>query len=75
MEEERNVITFFCFNGANCHGVGNSEMVYVLVRTLSDQGTRGKARVPRTERVLTNLDADLTKHARKFEFGAVRLHD
>ena len=28
MEEERNVITFFCFNGANCNGVGNSEMVY-----------------------------------------------
>ena len=28
MEEERNIITFFCFNGANCNGVGNSEMVY-----------------------------------------------
>ena len=28
MEEERNIITFFCFSGANGHGVGNSEMVY-----------------------------------------------
>ena len=28
MEEERNIITFFCFNGANGHGVGKSEMVY-----------------------------------------------
>ena len=28
MEEERNIITFFCFSGANCNGVGNSEMVY-----------------------------------------------
>ena len=30
MEEERNIITFFCFNGANGHGVGKSEMVYSL---------------------------------------------
>ena len=31
MEEERNIITFFCFSGANGHGVGNSEMVYCYV--------------------------------------------
>ena len=29
MEEERNIITFFCFSGANGHGVGNFEMVYL----------------------------------------------
>ena len=28
MEEDGNIITFFCFSGANGHGVGNSEMVY-----------------------------------------------
>ena len=31
MEEERNIITFFCFSGANCNGVGNSEMVYWIL--------------------------------------------
>ena len=47
MEEERNIITFFCFNGANGHGVGKSEMVYspvdnnytVLVRTCDRRAT------------------------------------
>ena len=30
MEEDGNIITFFCFSGANCNGVGNSEMVYII---------------------------------------------
>ena len=28
IEGERNVVIFFCFRGANCHGVGNPEMVW-----------------------------------------------
>ena len=35
MEEERNIITFFCFSGANGHGVGNSEMVYCPLAMLN----------------------------------------
>ena len=29
------VITFFCFKGANCYGIGNPEMVYSSIYTTS----------------------------------------